>query len=361
MENAGRINPGFEVRGVADASFDVGMRGYTRAAGEAFYQQLKERARALPGVESVAYANGVPLSFEVRSMSAAAQGHDALPEKEWPEVDSASVSPGYFETMRIPLLMGRGFAEADNAQAPKVAVVNQALARRFWPGEDPIGKRLSVEREEGYYQVVGVAADGKYRTLGEEQRSYLYLSLLQRYESGQVLLVRTAGDPRALLPLLRQQARELDEHVPIFRLQTLEEATGVSLLLPRAGAGLFGLFGLLGVALAATGIYGVTAFAAAQRTQEIGIRVALGAQKRDILRLLVGQGVTLALVGIGIGLAVAAGFTRVLASILYGVGPTDVPTLGAVSLLFLGISALACYLPALRATHADPLIALRKE
>jgi predicted permease len=263
--------------------------------------------------------------------------------------------------MRIPLLMGRGFTEADTPQSPRVAVVNQALARRFWPGEDPLGKRLRVEKEEGYFQVVGVAADGKYRTLGEEQRSYLYLPITQKYESGQVLLVRTSGDARALLPLLRQQARELDEHVPIVRLQTLEEATGVSLLLPRAGAGLFGLFGLIGAVLAAAGIYAVTAFAATQRTQEIGIRMALGAQRRDILRMLLGQGVTLALVGIGIGLAAATGFTRVLGAILYGVAPTDATTLGGVSVLFLRVVALACYVPALRATRVDPLVALRKE
>ncbi|HUK52213.1 MAG TPA: ABC transporter permease [Candidatus Binatia bacterium] len=361
MQNAGRIYPGFDARGVADASLDVGLRGYTQAAGEAFYRQLRERAGTLPGVEAVAFANAVPLSFEVRTTSAAAEGRDAAPEKEWPEVDTASVGPGYFETMRIPLLRGRGFSDSDTAQAPKIAVVNQALAGRFWPGEDPIGKRIRVERQEGYYQVVGVAADGKYRTLGEEQRSYLYLSLLQNYESGQILLVRTAGDPSTLLPLLRQKARELDEHVPIVRLQTLEEATGVSLLLPRAGAGLFGLFGLLGVVLAAAGIYGVTAFAAAQRTQEMGIRRALGAQQSDILKLLVGQGVTVTLVGIGIGLAVAIGFTRVLSAILYGVTPTDVGTLGSVSLLFLGISALACYLPARRALRVDPVLVLRKE
>ena len=361
MQNASRINPGFEVRGVAGASFDVGLRGYTREAGAQFYERLRERARSLPGVESVAYANAVPLSFEVRTTGAAAQGHDTIPEKQWPEVDSASVGPGYFETMRIPLLRGRGFTQADTAQSPHVAVINQAMAQRFWPGEDPIGKSLRVEKQEGYSQVVGVAADGKYRTLGEDSRSYLYLSLTQGYESGQVLLVRTTGDTRALLPQLRQQARELDEHVPILRLQTLEEITGVSLLLPRAGAGLFGLFGLVGVALAAVGIYGMTAFAASQRTQEIGIRVAMGAQQTDILRLLLGQGARLTLTGIGIGLVAAAGFTRVLGSILYGIAPTDLPTLGGVSMLFLGISALACYLPARRATRLDPLAALRKE
>ena len=361
LENASRINPGFEEKGVATARFDAGLRGDTAQAGTQFYEQMKARARTLPGVVSVAYTDLVPLSFEVRTLSAAARGNDTGPEKQWPEVDSATVGPGYFETMRIPVERGRGFAETDTAESGRVAVVNEALAQRFWPGKDPIGQQMRVEEEKGYYTVVGVAANGKYRTLGEHQRSYLYLSLAQKYERGRVLLVRTTGDAHTVLPMLRQQAREIDEHMPVLQLQTLEESTAVSLLLPRAGAGLFGLFGLIGVALAAVGIYGVTAFAASQRTQEIGIRMAMGAQRGDILRLLLGQGARLTVTGIGIGLAAAAGFTRVLGAILYGVAPTDLPTLGGVSLLFLGIAGLACYVPARRATRLDPLVALRRE
>ena len=361
LENASRINPGFDVKGVATARFDVGLRGDSAQAGAQFYERLKERARTLPGVVSVAYADLVPLSFEVRTLSAAARGNDTAPEKQWPEVDSATVGPDYFETMRVPLLRGRGFSEKDTPESERVAVVNESLARHFWPGKDPIGQQIRVEKDKGYYQVVGVAADGKYRTLGENPRSYLYLSLTQRYARGQLLLVRTSGDPHAVLPLLRQQARELDDHMPVLQLQTLEETTAVSLLLPKAGAGLFGLFGLIGVALAAVGIYGVTAFAASQRTQEIGIRMAMGAQRADILRLLLGQGTRLSLAGIGIGLTAAVGFTRVLGAILYGIAPTDLPTLAGVSLLFLAISGLACYVPARRATRLDPLAALRRE
>ena len=361
LENASRINPGFDEKGVATARFDAGLRGDSPQAGAQFYEQLKARVRTLPGVESVAYADMVPLSFEVRTISATARGNDTVPEKQWPEVDSATVGPGYFETMRIALLRGRGFADTDTPESERVAVVNESLARRFWPGKDPIGQQLRVEEEKGYYQVVGVAADGKYRTLGEHPRSYLYLSLTQKYVSGVALLVRTGGDPHAMLPLVRQQAREIDEHMPVLQLQTLEETTAVSLLLPRAGAGLFGLFGLIGVALAAVGIYGVTAFAASQRTQEIGIRMAMGAQRSDILRLMLGQGARLTLAGIGIGLAGAVGFTRVLGAILYGIAPTDLPTLGGVSIVFLAISWLACYVPARRATRLDPLVALRRE
>jgi predicted permease len=359
MQNAGKINPGFDPNGVVDASFDVGLRGYTNAQGAEFYRHLRERVSAIPGVESASYISTLPLSFSFRDTSAAPEGADTLPEKRWQQVDTADAGPGYFETMRIPLLSGRVFTERDTADSPPVAVVNQTLAHRFWPNQNPIGKRFRESIKGPYYEVIGVVADGKYRSLGEDRRSFVYCAALQNYSADQILVARTTSDSHALLAAIRQQARLLDEHIPIAQLQTVAETTSIALLLPRIGVTLFGLFGALAILLAAVGIYGIIAFAAGQRTQEIGIRIALGAQRSDILKMLIGHGLSLTLIGLAIGLGVAIAFTRVLSAILYGVGPTDLATLAGVSVFFILVSAIACYIPARRATRVDPLEALR--
>jgi predicted permease len=363
MWNAGRIDPGFDPAGVVDASFDVSMRGLTPEQGAEFYKQLRQRADSLPGVISTAYASNVPLSFEIRDTEATAEGkNQSLEPRQWPAVDNATVGSNYFATMRVGLVEGREFSERDTSSAPRVAVINQTLARQFWPNEDAIGKRLRISGDkENMYQVIGVVRDGKYRTLGEDARPYLYLSLLQRYEAGQRLLVRTAGDPRALLPVLRQEAKQLDPRVPILGLQTLQETTSVSLLLPKTGAALFGLFGLIGAVLASVGIYAVVSFTAGQRTREIGIRMSLGAQRRDVLKLVLGDGMRLTLIGVAIGLAITVAFTRLLSAILFGIRPTDALTLAGVSLLFLAVALLAGAIPARRAARVDPLVALRHD
>ncbi len=359
MLNAGKIRAGFDPTGVVDASFDVGLRGYSAARGAEFYHHLQEQVRSLPGVQSTAYTSNLPLTFDFHDMSAAPEGSETLPRGQWRRVDAADIGPEYFEAMRIPIVAGRAFTARDAADSTRVAVVNQTLARRFWPGQDPIGKRLRAEESSPYYEVIGIVPDGKYRTLGEEPRSFLYRALSQNYSANQIMVVRTNSDVHALLAAIRQQARQLDEHIPIVQLQTLQETTSVALLLPRIGVTLFGLFGILAVLLAAVGVYGIMSFAASQRTQEIGIRTALGAQRFDILKMLIGQGVTLALTGVAIGLAAAIAFTRVLAAILYGIAPTDALTFAAVALFFLLVLGVACYIPARRATRVDPLAALR--
>jgi predicted permease len=361
MQNAHRIDPGFEPRGIILQSFQPALRGYSQPQIENYFRTLTERIRALPGVESVALASHVPLSFEVRTERAAAEGQDAGPERDWPEVDSSQVGPGYFATMRIPILRGREFAERDTPASPRVAIGNEALARRFWPGQDAIGKRVRMEQNGPYFEIVGVARNGKYRTLGEEPRPFLYLALLQDHPKGPEVLVRTAGDPAPLIAAVRREARQLDEKVPVVGVRTLEDAISVSLLLPRGGATLFGLFGLLGLALACVGLYGVLAYVVSQRTHEIGLRVALGAQAGDILRLVVGQGARLTLAGMALGFAGAAAATRVLQGILYGISPTDGLTFAGVGGVLLGVALVACWIPARRATRVDPMVALRYE
>jgi macrolide transport system ATP-binding/permease protein len=365
LQKAHLIDPGFEPRGVATMSFDLSLKGYTRAQSDNFYRQLRERVSALPGVEAVSFATHLPLSFEIRTTNTAAEGRDTAPPKQWPDIDTAKVGPGYFETMRIPLVRGRAFTEQDTPQAPLVVVVNEAFAKQFWPGHDALGKRLRLSGQPGYYEVVGVARDAKYRTLGEQARPYLYQPLAQNYEDAQTLLARvTSEQPSALgatMAAMRREARQLDDQVTIVNLRSLEEAAGASLLLPRWGAALFGLFGLLGLVLAVTGIFGVIAHNVSQRTHELGIRLALGAAPRDILSLVIGQGLRLITISAVIGTGLAALLTRFLSAGLYGVSALDPVAFIAVPLLLTGIALLACYLPARRAMKVDPMVALRYE
>jgi predicted permease len=345
----------------ATATIDLSMKGYGQAAGENFYRQLQERLRATPGVEVVDFATSLPLSFEIHTTEAAAEGRDASPPKDWPEVDTATVGPGYFEALRIPLARGRGFTERDTPQPPPVVVINETLAQRFWPGEDALGKRLRVGERAGYYEVIGVARAAKYRTLGEQPLPFLYQPLTQNYQASRTVLMGVSGDARHALAPLRDAARRLDSQAPLINLRTLEDAASASLLLPRAGVALFGLFGLLGLALAATGITGVIAHYVSQRTHEIGIRLALGAQPRDIRALVMRQGMRLVGIGTVLGLALAAMLTRFLAAGLYGISPLDPVAFVAIPLLLAAIAWLTCYTPARRAIKVDPGATLRHE
>ena len=361
LQNAHRINPGFETRGMVVGSFQPALRGYSTPQIGNFYRTLSERIRALPGVEAVALTSHVPLSFEIRTETAAPEGQDVGPDRDWPEVDAAHVGPGYFAAMRIPILRGRDFTEQDNAKAPCVVIANESLARKFWGAADSLGKRLRIGSNDPYCAVVGVARDGKYRTLGEAPRPFAYFALFQDDLKSAEVLVRATGPTAPLVGLVRREARLLDEKVPVVGVRTLEEVISVSLLLPRGGATLFGLFGVLGLTLACVGLYGVLAYLVSQRAHEIGIRVALGAQRGDVMKLVLGQGLRLTLVGVGLGLAGAVGMTSAMAAILYGVGATDVLTFAGVSVVLVGVALLACYIPARRATRIDPMVALRYE
>ena len=352
---------GFKVEPVLLASVDLAPQGYSEAQGSNFFQQVRERALALPGVLSVSLASFVPVSDNGNRTGVTAEGYTPRQGEDL-ELNLNVVDRDYFQTLGIPLMLGRDFAPQDNANAPKVVIINEALANRFWPGQSPIGKRLNLAGEQGVPpEIIGVAKTIKYRDLREAALPYLYLPVAQQYQTKLTLLVRTTGDPTALIPALRAEVRALDQNIPLFDVKTLAEQLGETLAPQRTNATLVGAFGLLALLLAALGVYGLTSYTVSQRTHEIGIRLALGAQKRDVLTLVVRQGMSMVVLGVGIGLVAALSLTRVVESLLFDVRPTDPLTFVGVVLLLAAVALLACYLPAQRATKVDPLIGLRHE
>jgi macrolide transport system ATP-binding/permease protein len=355
--NASHVNPGFDPRDVATASFNPSLVGYNASQANAFYEQLTARIKALPGVESASDADRLPLTLNFNLSPCSPEGKENDPRARVTAA-TAVVDTDYFKTMRIPLLRGRAFNDQDNSKSTPVVIVNQTLANLFWPGQNPIGKRLSGDKKE---EIVGVATNGKYITLGEAPRPYVYRSMRQEDLQDRTLVVRTMGDPRAALASIRQISHELDPKVPVTNLETLEQATSVSLLLPRAGGTMFGLFGLLGLILASIGLYGVIAYTVAQRTHEIGIRMALGASPRDISWLVKRRGLALVVAGVLLGLGGAFALTRVLSIMLYGVSATDPLTFAGVAIVLIAVGMAACWIPARRAMKVDPMVALRYE
>ena len=273
------------------------------------------------------------------------------------------VEPAYFRTAGVPVIEGREFTEADTATAPKVAIVNETFAKKIWPGQDAIGKSFRTEKDGPVIQVVGLTRTGKYLFLYESPQLFVYFPMAQRYYSSATLLVFSEDDPQRLTGAVREQIRQLDAGLPVFGVTTMEAHVkyGKPLLPARLGAMLVGAFGVLGLVLASVGVYGVVAYSVSQRTQEIGIRTALGAQRWNVLGMVLKQGMTMALIGTGVGIVLAFLLFRGLHSVLYGVKSTDVVTLAAVSTLLLVVAFAASYVPALRATRVDPVVALREQ
>jgi predicted permease len=358
LRNASHIDPGFRAAGLALMRLELGIQGYDSVRGRSFYTELERRVRSLPGVEAVSLAEIVPLGLSRQRRGIEVEGYTPR-EGEEMEFGVNTVGAGYFETMGIPLVLGRGLEPADRQDAAQVAVVNESFARRFWPGENPVGRRFSTGRG-GTRTVVGVARDGKYWSLGEEPQPHFYEPFAQAYEADMVLLVRSAADPGSLLPALTREARALDPELPL-EVNTMAEHLGLALLPQRIGATVLGVFGAVAALLAAFGLYGVMSYVVSQRTAEIGIRMALGARPRDVRVLVVRRALALTGAGLGLGLLGAVAATRVLASFLVDVSPTDAATLGSVILLFTSVALLASWLPARRAAAVDLMRALRSE
>ena len=358
LRNATRIDPGFRAQGLALARVELGIQGYDSTRGIAFYDEIQRRLEALPGVEAVSMAELVPLGLDRKRRGIEVEGY-ARRDREEMEFGVNTVAAGYFETMGIPLVRGRGFSEDDRPGAAPVAVVNEAFARRFWPGQEAIGRRFSSGRG-GTRTVVGVAKDGKYWSLTEGPQPHFYEPFAQAYEADMTLLVRTGGDARSLVPTLTREILALDPELPV-EASTVPEHVAYALLPQRIGATVLGIFGLVAAALAAFGLYGVMSYLVSQRTAEIDIRMALGARSSDVRRLVLRRALSLTFVGIALGLLGAVGIARALAAFLVDVSATDPATLAAVVALFTAVAVLASWLPARRAAAVDPMRALRSD
>jgi len=364
LGKAENIYLGFSPANVLDFSLDVQQIGYQEVQGRAFYRELESRLRALPGVVSVGQAFSVPMGVMSAFDPVNVEGHPVEPGKQPPSVQYNMVTPGYFDTLQIPVHNGRTFSGADDEKSASVAIINQTMAKKFWPDQNPLGKRFSIKSSSGpFIQVVGVVQDGKYKSVIEDPQSFFYVPLSQSYMPLRTFHVRTSLPPETLSIQLQERVRSLAPNLAISELQTLDQALqGFNgYLFFRLGAQLTGAMGLLGLILAVVGVYGVASYAAAQRTQEIGIRMAIGATPRDILKLVLRQGLIIVAIGLLAGLAAAFAGTRLLADLFYGVAPSDPLTYAVVATLLLTVALLANWIPARRATRVNPVIALRFE
>jgi predicted permease len=358
FENEQRAVPGFDPNHVLLASYELAPAGYSRAQGITFDQNLLARLKVLPGVKSVTLADFSPLSFTLHSDSVLPEGY--VPQRhESMEVDRAIVSPDYFQTLGTELVAGREFTNHDDDNSQAVAIVNQEFGERYWPGRDAIGRSITLYGKS--FTVVGVARNAKYRLLHYAAAPTIFLPLYQSYRNQVIIHLRVTGDPGAFASVVDRTVEEINPDLPLFNVTTLKESMQFGSIFERLAATLAGSFGMLALVLAAVGIYGVVAFATRQRAREIGIRMALGAQKSDVLKLVVGQGLKLTLIGIAVGIAGALGLSRMLGSMLYGVQPADAPTFISVSLILTAVALVACYIPARRAAKIDPMAALRYE
>ncbi len=361
LGNAQRIDPGFDHEKLAVLSVDLGAQGYGEERARDFQRRMLERASALPGVERATLASGIPLFQGGLLRTVFPEGVDSSDRKNGKLVQLNTVEPGYFETMGIPLLRGRDFAPSDHPDSPRVVVVNETMAKQFWPEQQPIGKRFKFFGQEWWNEVVGVARDGKYNFLGENPQPHIYLSLRQTFEPAVSLHVRAAGDPATALGMARREVQEMDRVLPITGVFTFGEILRQSLWAPRMGAWLLAVFGALSLVLAVIGIYGVMSYSVSQRTRELGLRMALGADQRDVLKLVVRQGATLAAIGIAVGLALSFAATRLVGNLLFDVTARDPLIFVGVPLLLALAAIVASAQPAWRASRVDPTVALRIE
>ena len=367
LETLGRmkqLDTGFEVRDGLLVSLSPDLLGYDRHQGETFYRRVLDEVSGVPGVRGSTLAQFVPLEFS------ASGGALFVPSQETPRVGQSGdpvywsvVEPGYLKVMGTRLYEGRDFTVRDDSGAARVAIVNRTLAQQYWPGASPIGKTIRLNSAEGPpVEIVGLVGDGKYRNLEERPLPYLFLPLRQNYTGNATLVIRSAGDPLALLPAVRKAIHRADPEMPAFDAKTLEQLIeGRALLGPRFASGLAGVFGALARGLAMIGLYGVVSYSVSQRTREIGIRIALGAPLRAVRRMVVGDGLRLAGIGVIVGGATAFGLTRAIRSLFFGMDPDDAGPLLLVPLLLIVVAIIASYIPALRATKVNPVAALRAE
>jgi putative ABC transport system permease protein len=356
------VDPGLDPRGVL--TLDLSLPSTKYAEGRqvtAFYRELLESAAALPGVEAAGAVSVLPLAGNDNSNFVQIEGRPPLPPGQALRAGRRNATADYFKALRIPFKAGRGFADSDSAEAPRVAVINEAMARAFFAGEDPVGKRLRTGDNSPWVTVVGVVGDVRHRGLDVDVRPEMFFHATQTPSREMTVVLRAAGDPLSLVAAARERVRAVDADQPVGNVKTMEARVAESVASRRFAVLLLGLFAVVAAVLAALGLYGVVSYTVAQRTHELGLRLALGARPADVLRLVIRQGMLMTLVGAGLGLVAALALARLMSDLLFGVGAYDPATFALVPLLLVAVAFLACYVPARRATRVDPMVALRHE
>jgi macrolide transport system ATP-binding/permease protein len=365
LQQARLLNPGFNPQNAVEMSFDLSLQRYDEARVKQFKRQLLDRVRVLPGVEAAGLTNFLPLTLNINQNAIYIEGQPPVQGGNAPTAMAAAATPGYLQAMGVRLLEGRDFAETDDETRPRVAVVNETFARRFWPGQSALGKRFSYDSDKEprrqWTEIVGVIQNGKYFSLNEDPTMMVIRNQRQTDGNFLSLVVRASGGPANAIAAIRREFAQLDANLPVYNVKTLAEHMNLPLFPARVAAVLLAGFGLLAMALGAIGLFGVMSYAVGQRTREIGIRMALGAGRGEVFRLVVGQGLLLTGLGIAIGIGLGALGTRLLSSLLYGVSALDPLTFSVVTILLAAVAFVACYFPARRAMRVDPIIALRCE
>ena len=378
-----KVNPGFSYEHLTSFSVSLPDKKYTTAEQrEQFYGQLLEKVRALPGVEATAAATGLPLGNNGWQTGFVVDGRPRPPRDQTPLMEACLVTPDYFRAMNIPLKRGRYFTDQDNrswiagkdlSQLEEVErdvagmnaiIIDEEFARRYWPNEDAVGKRIAMgnEKHPMFLTVLGVVGRVKMEGLSQDsKRVQGYFAFAQNPSSDMTVILKAAGDPNQLIAAVRQQVKTVDPDQPIYSIRTMDEIRAESVAPERLNLTLLSIFAGIALVLAIVGIYGVMSYSITQRTHEIGIRMAIGAQPRDVFKMVIGQGMMLALIGVGIGLVGAFGLTRLMTTMLFGVEPTDPATFAAIAVLLTGVALVACYVPGRRATKVDPVVSLRYE
>ncbi len=358
LQSATTVDKGFDENNLLLASVDPGLQGYDRERAEVFYRELHSGLAALPGVQAVGFASMVPLTLNSSDRGVRIPGYEPG-ENENMSIKFNMATPGYFEAMGIPLLSGRPFLDMDERDGARVMIINQQFANRFWPGDDALGRTVRSGGEE--WEVVGVVPTGKYFSLGEDPEGYMYFPQAQDWRFPMTIHIRTAGDPNAMAVSVRREVERLDTAMPVADVRTMTNTLGISLFPARVAGTALGIFGILGMILAAVGIYSVMAYSVSQRTREIGIRVALGADSGSVVGMVIKKGMAMVGVGVVLGAAIALGASRLMGNLIYGVSAVDPVTFLGVPGMLCAVALIATYLPARRAASVDPMRALRSE